>query len=201
MFNFIYKKLFKFGKLVSLIFIFISIAAIVISAIAYLGAEKKEKNPSFDDIKMFYEGGQQTKETDFKNIEERQEVEKIYGERIKEIVKQYNFGAENYNAVLQCVIEVPDNKRKDFLNSTVNFVNRALEYEKVNKKGITAPDMFNTHKNLYFEMLQKQKGNEAEASSTKMYSIGGIIIGLLLFTLFLCVPIFIAIEENTRKIQ
>ncbi len=198
MFNYVLGKMFKFGKLVSLLFVFISLAIIIISVFIYFTAEKKVKSPVFDDIKNYYEV-EHTQENDFKNIKERQEVEKLYSDRIKEIVKNYNFGAENYNIVLDSVISVPEKKRTHFLNSTVKFINKAIEYEKINKKGITPSNMFNMHKEMYFNMLEEEKNNNSQASEVKMYSVGTAIIGLLLFIIFLCIPIIIAIEENTRK--
>ncbi|MBP7652234.1 hypothetical protein KA977_02350 [Candidatus Dependentiae bacterium] len=198
MFKFIYGKLFVFGKMVSLFFIVVSLVIILISAIGYFTAEKKTQMPSFDSIKGYFEEEKQNA-TDFKQIDERQSVEKLYSDRLKEIIKNYNIGVENYNIVLDILISVPEEHRNDFLSSTVKFINQALEYEKTHKKGITAADMFNAHRNLFFEMLEEKKTNKAEAGDQKLYTAAAAVLGLLFFIIFLCVPVFIAIEENTRK--
>ncbi len=82
---------------------------------------------------------------------------------------------------------------EDFLKDTEKWA------KKNNEKDMDYAQFANQYREMFFNALREMKEKNQELSQRKMAVLGSIAASLLLFIIFLIIPILIKIEENSAN--
>ena len=194
---------FKFGKIVAALFMFLCILAMAGSLVYYVftGASSV-KIPDFDDVKAVIESGE-------KNDNEKggignalyKQLRDDYGSKVDDLIDVGGLDAKNdYTRIINALAKVDADMRSAYIKGAISFLKEFKAYAKKNSKV-----EFNGENGLhtYDQMFDAAKNEASESKvvsgmkrSSALGVCGGSLIGLILF---LIIPLLIQIEENTRK--
>lgn len=193
---------FRFGKLVSAFFIFIFFL-LFISGIAYyfIAGNAGFRQPRFEDVRpMLEEDGKSYSSHDFSEIDRKRKVENTYGDSIKKRIVAYGFSEGTYDVMLKWMMNVPEKFQEQFMDGMEDFLKDTEKWaKKNNEKHLQYHEAANTYQEMFFSALGEMKEKNQEISERKMAILGSIAASLLLFIIFLIIPILIKIEENSAN--
>ncbi len=197
---------FKFGKIVSALFMLLCIATMVLSVLyALFKGSESLKVPQFKDVVAAMESDGDGQNSDAAKLARKQEYRKVrdkYSKQIDALVDLYRVDAKGATDLLVQGLcdEVPEKYRDAYVKGALAFGKDAKKYYAKKDDGtqIDADDaeLFST---LFQAAVAQAEASDVEARMNRQAAwtvCGGAFLGLILF-LFL--PLLIQIEENTRK--
>lgn len=196
---------FKFGKIVSALFMLLCIATMVLSILYALfkGSESLQV-PDFDELVSVVESDTDGHVGTADDLAEKQEYRKIrdsYRKKIDAIVDLYRLDAKgDTDGLVQELCEMPGELRATYAKGALRFGNAAKKY--FSKKGDgrqISPQTLDLYNTLFESAAQRAEESIAEAQAKRQVAwmvCGMAFLGLIMF-MFL--PLLIKIEENTRK--
>jgi predicted Zn finger-like uncharacterized protein len=193
---------FKIGKYISAFCIVAFFMVFLGSLIFYfVSFGDSFEHPKFETFVSYIEATDSNKKPDFSQIDKRKEVEDKYGGRIKKIVR-YGFSEESYDIFLNRLVNYPAEYRKAYVNGLDDFLSDGLHYkEKRKNNNIDIVKLSIAYKEAFDEEIRNAKISKSMNSTKKFIVLGVIVVSMLLYILFLVIPILIKLEENTRLKQ
>jgi len=192
---------FKFGKVVSGLFVFIFFLSFI-GGIAYyfIAGGSSFKTPEFETVIAYYEDDNKSSSSlDFSDIDTRRKLEDKYGDEIKDIIRDYKLSNSSYDAIVGWIRVAPENLQDEFMDGIKDFLKDSKKWaKKKDKKDPDYSEVANSYKSMFFESLEEMKKQEGKTSELKMMILAAVGCSLILFIIFLLIPILIKIEENTR---
>ncbi len=194
--------MFKFGKIVSALFMLLCIVA-MLGALLYCifaGPDSLEV-PEFKAVSAAMENSGGDWSGDVVQKQEYRKVRDKFSKKIDAIVDLYRLNAkDDTDDLLNSLCEVPEEYRSDFVNGALSFGKDAKKYYAKNKPDYQVDDVdLARYTSLFSYALAEKKESEVESRMNRQAAwtvCGGAFLGLIMF-LFL--PLLIQIEENTRK--
>lgn len=197
---------FKFGKIVSALFMLLCIATMVLSLLyALFKGSESLKVPQFKDVVAAVESDGGGQNSDAAKLARKQEYRKVrdrYSKQIDTIVDLYRLDAKDATDLLVQSLcdEVPEKFRDTFVKGAIAFGKDARKHYAKKGDGTQIDgDDADLYRFLFNAAVEQAEESDAEARMNRQAAwtvCGGAFLGLILF-LFL--PLLIQIEENTRK--
>ncbi|MBR4189624.1 MAG: hypothetical protein IKQ55_06630 [Kiritimatiellae bacterium] len=196
---------FKFGKIVSALFMLLCIATMVLSILYALfkGSESLQV-PDFNELVSVVESDTDGSVGTADDLAEKQQYRKIrdsYRKKIDAIVDLYRLDAKgDTDDLVQELCEIPDSLRSTYVKGALRFGDAAKKH--FAKKGDgrqISPQTLDLYNTLFGSAAERAEESIAEAQAKKQVAwmvCGMAFLGLIMF-MFL--PLLIKIEENTRK--
>lgn len=197
---------FKFGKVVSALFMLLCIATMALSVLyALFKGSESLKAPTFKEVVGAVESdgvsGRNSSTAELARKQEYRKVRDRYRKQIDAIVDLYRLDAkDDTDNLVRGLCEVPEKLRDSFVKGAIAFGKDAKKYyaKKDDGRQVDEDDL-EMYGNLFGAAVERAEESEAEARLNRQAAwtiCGGAFLGLILF-LFL--PLLIQIEENTRK--
>ena len=197
---------FKLGKYISAFCIVLFFLVFIGAGIFYLttfGASFEK--PEFDS-KIFKEGESVGIESyDQSGNQERIEAEEKYDKQVKFIVQRVykkEYWSENYDKYYNKLANMSEEYRGEYINGMVEFFEDGTEYYQTHDAKEGSPSYWELQKayNERFQMeMIRAKSEQKIAEQGRLTILGVIVASMLLYIIFLLIPILIKIEENTRN--
>ena len=197
---------FKFGKIVSALFMLLCIATMALAALyALFKGSESLKTPEFREVVAAMESdgnsGRSSSTAELANKQEYRTVRDRYRKQIDTIVDLYRLDAkDDTDELVQNLCEVPERLRSTFVKGAIAFGKDAKKYYAKKDNGSQVDDAdLSLYGTLFERAVERAEESEMEARLNRSVAwmvCGGAFLGLILF-LFL--PLLIQIEENTRK--
>jgi hypothetical protein len=190
---------FKFGKLVSALFMFLCIFTMIGSLVYYVFAGPDSISvPDFDDYKEslqskenMFEGGSKVSNKLFKELRDD------FGSKVDDLIEVCGLDAkEHYNWIIEELAGLDADYRSAFIKGAISF---SKDYKKHYNDKFNGDKCFRVYRNAFQGELAKVESSVAESRQkrpTALIVCGGALIALIQF---LFIPLLIQIEENTRK--
>lgn len=190
---------FKFGKLVSALFMFLCIFTMIGSLVYYVFAGPDSISvPDFDDYKEslqskenMFEGGSKVSNKLFKELRDD------FGSKVDDLIEVCGLDAkEHYNWIIEELAGLDADYRSAFIKGAISF---SKDYKKHYNDKFNGNKCFRDYRNAFQSELAKVESSVAESRQkrpTALIVCGGALIALIQF---LFIPLLIQIEENTRK--
>ena len=194
---------FKFGKIVAALFMFLCILAMAGSLVYYVftGASSV-KIPDFDDVKSEIESGEKNDNQGggMSNALYKQ-LRNDYGSKVDDLIEVGGLDAKNdYTRIINALAKVDADMRSAYLKGAISFLKDFKAYAKKNSKVKFDGNAGLMQYDEMFSAAMAEASTSREISAIKRSAalgvFGGSLIGLILF---LIIPLLIQIEENTRK--
>lgn len=196
------RGVFKFGKVIAAIFMFLCLVTMALSLVYYVfcGSSGMEV-PDFDDVKEQLEqrNSGDGNASDVKEVAEMNAVRKEFESDIFEVMKICNLDKDCFEIYVRKLAGMEKSVREDFMDGLLDFVKDAKKYFEKKGEKFDGAKAVNEYDNLFSEARETAKGGELEAKlkrSGALATCGGALLGLVLF---LIIPLLLQIEENTRK--
>ncbi len=159
------------------------------------------RQPEFEDVRPLLEDrGKSYSSHDFSEIDRKRKMENTYGDTIKKMIVAYGFSEGNYEVMMKWILAVPDEYQKKFVHGMEDFLKDTEKWaRKNNEKDMDYAQFTNQYKEMFFNALREMKEKNQEISQRKMVILGSIAASLVLFIIFLIIPILIKIEENSAN--
>lgn len=196
---------FKFGKVVSALFMLLCIATMALSALYALfkGSESLQV-PDFNEVVATVdskEGGHVSSMSDLAAKQEYRKVRDSYRKKIDEIVDLYRLDAkDDTDDLVKDICELPEKLRKTYVNGAIHFGTAAKKHFAKKDDGRQVNEMtLRMYDALFGGAVEAAEESVAEAQAKRLVAwtvCGMAFLGLIMF-MFL--PLLIQIEENTRK--
>ena len=194
---------FKFGKIIAALFMFLCILVMAGSLVYYVFAGASSvKVPDFDDEKAEFEAEKKS-DSDASKVSNKlfKELRDKYGSKVDDLIEVCGLDAKkDYNMVINTLAKIDADLRGAYIKGAIAFAKDYKSYAKTSDKVKFSGEISLM---TYDESFQKALGS-AEASkamselkrTVALATCGGALLGLILF---LIIPLLIQIEENTRK--
>jgi len=193
---------FTFGKALSGICVLVFFLIFAFSLLSYVfGGAPGFKTPKFKDMQPILKGTfNQKASPDFMVTDNRLKVEQQFSDDIKELIEKYSFDQMSYDIFLNLLLDLPDDLRRYFIKGADIFIDRGLKYAKIynKQKELNPAVLVNNYKEMFFANVEEWKQGQELSQFDKYEAIGIIAGSLLMFIVFLIIPLLIKIEENTR---
>ena len=194
---------FKFGKIVAALFMFLSILTMAGSLVYYVftGASSV-KIPDFDDVKADIEAGEKGNgENGGISNALYKELRNDYGSKVDDLIEVGGLDAKNdYTRIINTLAKVDGDMRSAYIKGAISFLKDWKSYANKNSKvefdGKFALQQYDEMFNAAKDAASASKVVSSMKRSAALGVCGGSLIGLILF---LIIPLLIQIEENTRK--
>ena len=194
---------FKFGKIVAALFMFLCILAMTGSLVYYVfSGASSVKIPDFDNVKAEIEAGEKS-ESESGGISNAlyKQLRNDYGSKVDDLIEVGGLDAKNdYTRIINALAKIDEDMRSAYIKGAISFMKDYKAYAKKNSKiefnGGNGLQLYNE----MFEMAKADAAASKEASAEKRSTALSVCGGaLIMMILFLIIPLLIQIEENTRK--
>ena len=194
---------FKFGKIVAALFMFLCILAMAGSLVYYVfSGASSVKIPDFDDVKAEIEAEKKS-ESESGGISNAlyKQLRNDYGSKVDDLIEVGGLDAKNdYTRIINALAKIDEDMRSAYIRGAISFLKDFKAYAKKNSKvefdGNIGLQQYNAMFEMAMEEASKSKTISGMKRSAALGVCGGSLIGLILF---LIIPLLIQIEENTRK--
>lgn len=198
---------FKFGKVIAALFMFLCILTMVGSLIYYVFAGASSVQiPDFDDIRESIEKKEASADADDEvSNKEFKEVRANFGSKVESLIELCKLDADkDFTRCIKQLCRLEKEYRGDYINGAISFIKDWKKYMEKDPKAEkftreTGDFMLRKYSGLFNAALEDAQ-KSAEISKVKrsgaLTICGGAFVGLILF---LIIPLLIQIEENTRK--
>jgi hypothetical protein len=193
--------LFRFGKT------FAGLLAVLclLSVIASIGffvwnLRTSMEIPTYTEIASMVSENDTDAPVSTESLDERRAIEKKFGDRVVEIIKEHKFVQEDYDELIELIQDIEENNRSKYLNG----LETALEDRNAaarNSKGEILPVLHVARLFTAF-FTEAEDGHSArkEEAKTKRYAaLGAVFVSCFMLFMMLIIPALLRIEENTRK--
>lgn len=190
---------FKFGKLVAALFMFLCILTMIGSLIYYVFAGPDSISvPDFDDYKESLQSRENMSEGESKVSNKLfKELRDDFGSKVDELIEICGLDAkEHYNMIIEELAKIEANSRSTFIKGAISF---SKDYKKHYKDKFKGKDCLDEYREAFQSELEKVMSSVDESRqkrTTALMVCGAALIALIQF---LFIPLLIQIEENTRK--
>lgn len=189
------KLLFNTTGVLALVLAILMLGLTVYSVNSFLKTFNTTPDVDYSDVKL--------------EFNKKQETTKV-GEEVKltdielrtvELIEEYDLQIENKEIIDGWVSAYKEEETQmDFINSMDNILKeqKAL-FAQDSASTLDVFDLINTHKDQYQKEF-KELNNSGYEKTISQFSMGALgIISMLMFIIFMMVPVLISIEKNTRK--
>ena len=134
------------------------------------------------------------------SLDERRAIEKKFGDRVVEIIKEHKFVQEDYDELIELIQDIEENNRSKYLNG----LETALEDRNAaarNSKGEILPVLHvaRLFTAFFTEAEDEQAARKEEAKTNRYAALGAVFVSCFMLFMMLIIPALLRIEENTRK--
>lgn len=139
---------------------------------------------------------------DFSDIDQKREVENKYGSKIKKIMA-FGFAASTYDGFVVDLLALPSEYRGKYINGLHDFLTDGIKYAKKNnkKQELSVTNLEKSYRGVFNERMRAIEMQKIVQKMEDLTILGVAGGSLLLFIVFLLIPILIKVEENTRLHQ
>lgn len=189
-------SVFKFGKIISALFMFASLAVMVCSLVycLFVGSSGL-KVPEYD-VNVQSSGNSKT---NLKAVEEKNSVRKKYESDLMKVMKICKLESSYYDNLVDDVLNVDKKYRDAYVDGLVDYVEDMEKFlEKKGEKVENAEMNILIYSQGFASAVEKVAESQAEAKEKRKSALAtcGVSLGVLI--MFLVIPLLIQIEENTR---
>lgn len=192
---------FKFGKIVAVLFMFLCILTIAGSLVYYVFAGASSvKIPDFE--KADIESGEKNTSEDggISNARYKQ-LRNDYGGKVDDLIEVGGLDAKNdYTRIINALANVDSDMRSAYIKGAISFLKDYKAYSKKNGKvEFDGNDGLEKYDEKFYAAMKEASASKVVSSMKRSAALrvcGGSLIVLILF---LIIPLLIQIEENTRK--
>jgi len=139
---------------------------------------------------------------DMKDIDNRREVEKRFGDEILGMVRAHGLAATAYDGIVQIVISIDKRYQKPYLsglNSALKAAKKELDKGAAGSESLSLIDTAELYTNAFRAAEEKAKSSSAEATLLRWEYLGLAFASCALLFLILTLSTLLKIEANTRK--
>ena len=190
---------FKIGKYISAFCIVLFFLLFIGSTIFYLTSFGTSfKTPEFKSSQYQKNKYEQKKDYDFSKVNERRSIQNKFDKKIKKVVN-LGFVEEGYDVLADGLSEYPEEYREAFIDGLYDYLKNGKEFRDKTKAEYELYDFLLAYDRQFKDELRRVESENLEAKTKKWTILGVIAVSMLLYMLFLLIPILIKIEENTRR--
>jgi|WetSurMetagenome_2_1015567.scaffolds.fasta_scaffold45890_1 predicted Zn finger-like uncharacterized protein len=195
---------FKLGKLISAVSL-VLFFLVFIGAIAFylLNQAQSFSAPDYEQARRYIEnesqGSAKSKNHSFAKVDEKRKAQDKYDKVIRKVIA-YGFKEEAYDMFLDEILKVEDAYRDDYIYGLEKYLANWSDHK---KQKPNAPDLktaYPLYERMFAEKLQTVELAKQKAAASNYVILGFIGVSLVLYILFLLIPLMIKIEENTRAL-
>jgi hypothetical protein len=139
------------------------------------------------------------KNHDFSKVDERRRIQDKFDKEIKKVISLGGFSNEAYDLLFEILVEYPEEYRGAYINGLYDYLEDGKKYAEKNKSKFDGFELFNSYSSMFYAETERVKFENESTKMNKLIVIGVIAVSMLLYIVFLLIPILIKIEENTRK--
>lgn len=196
-------KVFFFGKMVSALFMFLSIL-VMVGALLYwvfAGASGLQV-PDFGDMKESFEAldrASSDNSGDIKTLKEKNAVRSKYNSDIMKLMEIGKLKQNNFEGIVEILCSVDAGLRSDFVDGAIDYLEDAKKYFEKKNQSFDGEYMLKLYAQSFEEAIADVEHRRLESSKKRTAALivcGSSLLGLILF---LIIPLLLQIEENTRK--
>jgi hypothetical protein len=135
------------------------------------------------------------------SLDERRAIEKKFGDRVVEIIKEHKFVQEDYDELIELIQDIEENNRSKYLKG----LETALEDRNAaarNSKGEILPVLHvaRLFTAFFTEAEDEQAARKEEAKTNRYAALGAVFVSCFMLFMMLIIPALLRIEENTRRV-
>ena len=189
---------FKIGKYISAFCIVLFFLAFIGSTIYYFTRfSASVDTPEFRGNQYQKSNYEKKKNYDFSKIDTRRNVQNEFDKIIRKIIN-LGFAENSYDLFVDGLSEIPEEYRESFIEGLYVYLIEGKKYIENNKTDQTLPKLLMEYDSKFRAEMKRVKAKNLEAKQKKWTILYAVGISLLMYMLFLLIPILIKIEENTR---
>ena len=130
-------------------------------------------------------------------MDEKRKVQDKYDKVIRKVIS-YGFKEEAYEMFLDDILRFEDAYRDDYIHGLERYLAKWSEDKKQKQNAPDLKTVIPLYDRMFAEKLQAVELAEQKAATSNYVILGFIGVSLVLYILFLLIPLMIKIEENTR---
>jgi len=190
---------FKIGKYISAFCIVLFFLLFMGSAVFYLTSFGTSfEKPEFKSSQYQKTKYEQKKNYDFSKVNERRSIQNKFDKKIRKVVN-LGFVEDSYESFIDVLSDYPEEYREAYIDGIYDYIKNGKEFRDKTKSDYELRDFLLAYDSQFKAELQRVKSENFEAKTKNWIILGVIAASMLLYMLFLLIPILIKIEENTRR--
>lgn len=189
--------LFRFGKAFAGVLALIFLLGILISAITFvLNIGTSLDVPDYESITT---GSPGSSEGGRSGLDERRALEKAYGDRIAEIIKEHQLEEAGYDGLIAVLSSVDEGNEEAYLDGLDRALGARAKAIARKDDGIpSVSGLIGDYTDAFFEAEARSNNAAAEAKTTRRLALASVVGSCFMLFMMLIIPALLRIEENTR---
>ncbi len=191
---------FKFGKVISALFMFVCILTIIGSLLYWMfTGSGSVKVPEFEAEVEETSSGDSDDKSKVSNAEFKQ-LRDEFGKKVDTIIEIASLDAKNdYNELINVLADINEDHRAIFLKGAISFLENAKDYAKDKKEKFNGDRALRKYGRKFASAVEDAKIEQEMKKEKKGKALSVCAFALLGMILFMIIPLLLQIEENTRK--
>jgi predicted Zn finger-like uncharacterized protein len=193
---------FKVGKFISA-FSLVLFFLLFIGSVAYYFINQMHSfsPPDYEQARRYLDKESQnaanTKNYSFAKVDEKRNVQDKYDKVIRKIIS-YGLKEEAYEIFLDNIMRFEGAYQADYIQGLEKYLQNWSELNKQKQNSTDIITVIKLYERMFSEKLQASEMAKQQAAARNYVILGVIGASLVLYILFLLIPLMIKIEENTR---
>lgn len=193
--------LFRFGKtFASLLAVLCLLSVIASIAVFAFNIRTGMKVPTYDQIAGDRNADNEDTPTNTTDLEERRAIEKKFGDRVVDIIRNHKFDQDDYDVFIGFIQSTQPDHRQRYLSGLEKALESRDEAARENKhKALAANVVVGAYTDDFRNAEATYEAEKEEAKATRWAALGAVFVSCFMLFMMLIVPALLRIEENTRR--
>jgi predicted Zn finger-like uncharacterized protein len=195
---------FKVGKIISAVSLVLFFLVFIGSvAFYFINQMHSFSPPDFDQARRYLENESQNsakqKNYSFAKVDEKRKVQDKYDKVIRKIIP-FGFKEEAYEEFIDDIMRFEEAYQDDYIYGLEKYLQNWSELKKQKQNTPDLKTVYPLYERMFAEKLQASELGKQQAAARNYVILCVIGASLVLYILFLLIPLMIKIEENTRSL-